>query len=283
MTSTSDSTPSFGGHFFVGTPVFFNEDAGGGGGGEPVVTAPEGGEPVVPAGGEPITPVVEGEPVVTPASTEPVVEPGDDTIPETLRPYIKQLRDEAADRRVALKPYEDVFGQLDPEESTALLSVIGGLVNEETAYEAAQQLKAVVESILGDGTEDPDRPLTRADLERIRKEEEAQAQQEQAVQAVLHEAAELGYPDGTREQRRLLDLAVNETAGDLKAAHAAIQAERDAIIADYAKQVMEGKAKWPTIAPATGGTPSDTTGEPPKSWAEARKASEARRKAAYGG
>jgi hypothetical protein len=58
-------------------------------------------------------------------------------------------------------------------------------------------------------------------------------------------------------------------------------AEKEAIIADYAKQVMEGKAKWPTLAPPVGATPADV-GEPPKTWAEARANAAARNKAVYG-
>jgi hypothetical protein len=287
-------TPNGGyGHFFptdrFATPVYFEEDGGAGAGGpsaSDVITAAgaeaDAGTGGNGPGGEPITPAPEGgsgEPVVTPESTP---DPADDTIPEALRPYVKQLRDEAAERRVALKPYEDVFGKFDAEESQALLKVIDGLTDESTQYEAATMLKQVVESILGDGSEDPDRPLTRADLERIEQQKQQQAQQEAAVQAVIKEATDLGYPEGTREHRRLLDVAVNETKGDLKAAHEAIQKEKDAIIAEYAKQVMEGKAKWPTLAPATGTTPADVSGEAPKTWAEARANAQARARAAAG-
>lgn len=293
-------TPSGGyGHFFptdrFATPVYFEGegDAGAGGAAAPAgAAAPEAGAAAEGAAGAPvITPpegaAPEGAEGAAAAATaagapvEPLPDPDDGTIPEALRPYVKQLRDEAAERRVTLKPYEDVFGKFEPEETQALLSVIGGLANEETQFEAATRLKAVVDSILGDGTEDPNRPLTRADLDRIEQTKQAKAQEEAAVTAVIKEATDLGYPEGTTAHRRLLDLAVNETGGDLKKAHEAIAAEREQIIADYAKQVMEGKAKWPTLAPPVGTTPANE-GAPPKTWAEARANSQARNKAVYG-
>ena len=51
-------------------------------------------------------------------------------------------------------------------------------------------------------------------------------------------------------------------------------------VVEYAQKVMDGKAKWPTMATPTGVTPADTTGGPPKTWAEARAASAARTQAA---
>lgn len=274
-------------------PIFYEGDAGGGagaGGDAPVVDAPVVDAPVGDAAPDAAAlaaaAAAAGDaPVDAPVSTdEPVVEGGDGDapdesgIPEHLRPYVKQLREEAAERRVAAKVYEEAFGAFDEGDREALLGVVAALGSEDTQLDAAQALKELAESILGD-VDDPDRPLTARDLER-REAAKAEAQrQEEAVNAVIKEATDLGYAEGTREQRRLLDLAVNETKGDLKAAHEAITAERDAVIAEFVKSVQEGKAKWPTLAPPPGVAPADITGGPPKTFAEARKATEARARA----
>lgn len=274
-------TPSFGGHFFTGgTPVYFEGDDGlGAGAPTPAAEVPPAGEPPTgepqivddqaSSGGEP-------EPPASPES-----DPDDGAIPEPLKPYVTKLREEAAERRVALKPYEEAFGNFEPAEQEALLEVIAGLGTEEGQFEAATRLKGVVDAIL-EGQDDPDRPLTARDLERREAEKEAKAQEEAAVQAVVNEAKELGYEENSKDYRRLMDLAVNETAGDLKKAHEALTAERDAIIAEYAKQVQEGKAKWPTLAPPPGGTPADPGGHAPKTWAEARHSAQARARAVPG-
>jgi hypothetical protein len=159
-------TPNEGGygHFFPtgfgSTPVYFAPDEGAPSGevAPAGVEGTEGGEPVVTpdpaaaaAAAAASTTAPEG---AAPAGAEPIPDPDDGTIPEALRPYVKQLRDEAAERRVSLKPYEDVFGKFEPEETQALLSVIGGLVRGD-AVRGGHPLKAVVESILGDGSEDP--------------------------------------------------------------------------------------------------------------------------------
>jgi hypothetical protein len=301
LTVTLNPQPSFGGHSFPDFmgPVYFEGDLGGGGGGvesapAPVVDAPVVDTPVVDTAPvtEPVTPAEPAPtgdaPVVdTPVSDAPVVvDPADDSIPEALRPYVKQLREEAAERRVALKPFEEAFSNYEPEQAQALLGVVAALSDPESQLDAATQLKELAEAILGDiDLNDPNRPLTRADLERIEADKQAKAQEEAAVQAVIAEATELGFPEGEGEAgrgyRRLMDLAVSETKGDLKAAAAIIQAERDAIIADYAKQVMEGKAKWPTLPPPVGDAPADITGAPPKTFAEARANAKARAEAAY--
>lgn len=286
-------TPINYGHFFptdrFASPVYFEGDDGAAAGGAAPAgdagaaaegAAAEAGASTegeqAPAGTEGAAPAAAG------GEQAPVADPDDGTIPEALKPYVHQLREEAASRRTALKPFEDVFGKFAPEESEALLRVIDGLTNEETQHESASLLKEVVEAILGDGTEDPNRPLTKADLDRMDKEKATKAEQEAAVQGVIKEAIDLGYPEGTREHRRLLDLAINETQGDLKKAHEAITAEKEATIAAFVKEVQEGKAKWPTLVAPAGVKPADVSGEPPKTWADARKNAEARRKAAFG-
>lgn len=288
MTVTLNPTPSFGGHTFPDFmgPVYFEEDGGLGDGPAPVT------DPVVtPAEADPapVDPPVSTDPAPEPApdpAPADIPDPDDGTIPEPLKPYVTKLREEAAERRVALKPFEEAFAPYDDAGRETLLNLVTSLASEETQHEAAQAMVELAKTILGDdlsGAEsDPNRPLTRADLDRIEATKQAKASEEAAVQAVVKEATDLGYEENSTPYRRLMDLAVNETGGDLAKAHEAIQAERDQIIADYAKQVQEGKAKWPTLAPQVGATPADVSGEAPKTWAEARHNAQARAAAARG-
>lgn len=241
-------------------------------------------EPEVPASPDPDPPTDPPPPVAEPA---PVAdpEPEDSTIPETLRPYVRQLRDEAAERRIAVKAYEEAFTGYGDDEKAAFLEIASGLASEDIGLqrEAAERMAAVAKEILGPDGDDPNRPLTRSDLERIEAQKQADALQEKAVQEVISEAKALGYEEGKPDYAQLMWRAQFETKGDLKAAHEAILQDRQAIIDQFAESVRKGSASWPVRpTPNTAGAvPDDQSGSSPKTWAESRAAAKARAEAAY--
>lgn len=243
---------------------------------------PESEVPAAPDEPDPADPPPPAEAPVPepPASTDPE----DSTIPETLRPYVKQLRDEAAERRIAVKAYEEAFTGYGDDERTAFLEIASGLASEDLAAqrEAAGRMAAVAKEILGPDGDDPNRPLTRSDLERIEAQKQADDLQEKAVQEVISEAKALGYEEGKPDYAQLMWRAQFETKGDLKAAHEAMLADQQRIIDQFAESVRKGSAKWPVRpTPNAGAVPDDASGSAPKTWAESRAAARARAEAAY--
>lgn len=117
------------------------------------------------------------------------------------------------------------------------------------------------------GDDDLDRPITRRELEQRESERAAAADtaraQEQAQSQILTDARALGYdPESTDPAERtradhLIWLAGFRTEGDLKAAHAVLEGERQAVIDGYLKDKRANASR--PAAPETGTAPSGQT------------------------
>lgn len=235
--------------------------------------------------------VAEAAPVVAPvvAETAPVVaaDPDDGTIPDTLRPYIEKLRKEAGDRRVALDPFEAAFTGYEADQREAFLTLAQNLASDDPAVQrtAAEFMNELAKGIIGDGSIDPDAPLTRADLERIETERATAAQTESEIQKVVSEVKALGYEEKTAAYANVLWRAQFETGGDIAKAHAAVQAEKQATIDEFVTSVNAGQAKWP-VRPTPGAAPADPSGgsqAAPKTIADAGARARARQAAVQEG
>lgn len=192
--------------------------------------------------------------------------------------YIQQLRDEAAERRVALKPYQDAFQGYSDEQRAAFFGLAQGLLSDPTA--TAQQLREIADQILGgdeagaavEPVEKGD-TLTRAEVEQLLADRESAAETERVAKAkeqeIISEAKELGYEAGSPEYRKLMFQAINYADYDLNKAHEQLEAEKQAIIDSY----VEGKGAGVRI-PRQGGVPVSQA-EPIKTMDEARAATEA--------
>jgi hypothetical protein len=209
--------------------------------------------------------------------------------------YIKQLRAEAAERRTALKPFNDAFDGYEDTEREFLLDLARGLkdpnARAETVARAMEVFKALtpeqqaeVTAAEGAEGEDLDRPMTLREYQEAqaktaeeRAAAETQAQIDADTKAVKQEATDLGYNEGTREYRRLMDVALHETKGDLKAAHEALEAERKTVIEGYLNE-KRGQRSQTLRNPGGTGAPADQS-TAPKTLAQAREATLARLKA----
>jgi len=259
---------------------------------DPVEPSAPAADPVVePVTTPEVSPAV--EPVVEPV-VEPEVDPFDDEATDTFeRAYVEKIRREAAERRTSLKPYEEAFAPFSEPEREVLMSLVRDIGNPETIGEAAQRMKDLAERILAPDEETPEpvTPEPTPEVEIPKTAEELQAfidkyvsdretasstaaaeakAQEDAVQAVIKETTDLGYEPGTREYETVLLRASQQFDGDVKAAHAAIEAEKQAVIDKFVEEAALKGAVFPKVAGGSG-APADPAGGHDKTWAGARK------------
>ncbi len=198
--------------------------------------------------------------------------------------YVKKLRQEAASYRTRAKQYE-VFESYD-EQDREVFKQIAALYQQDPA-KAAEYMEALAQGIKGSVAPPPpadpqpgeEAPLTRAEVARLLAERDKQAALAAETARIEAEAITLGYdpkaPAGTkanREYKYLIQTAMDETGADLKAAHEAILAERQAWIDQYVGAKAREQAGSP-VAPAAGaGTMPSQEREMPKSWSDTKKA-----------
>ncbi len=220
-------------------------------------------------------------------STDPAA--GQTQEPETFkREYVEELRRENARHRTTakeledrVKEYDSAFSAYTPEERAVLLDITRQLSDPATQPAVAKRLQAIADNILkgGDipkrptGEEDPNqKPLTRAEWERLQQERD----QEQQVNQLLDEVESLGYKPGTPDHAAFMAILMEpDVAGVVSKAQEKMnerkQAERQAIIDEYVKSVQEGKERWP--GSNTGALPGfQPPAETPKTPREATKA-----------
>lgn len=214
---------------------------------EPTI-APE--APAAPPAAAPAA-VTETVPTTPPAASAPAeVDPFDSPDTTTFdRNYVQKLREEAASRRTAVKPYEEAFSAYTEEQRAGWLSVARGLASDDDTAraEAAKVLFDVAQEILGAdhlATQTAEKPggepglgekqfLTEEQLEAKLAEREQAAALQREIAKVNEEVSALGYKEGTPDYQDLMWRAVNQHGNDIAKAHEARQAERQAIIDAY--------------------------------------------------
>lgn len=245
----------------------------------------------------PGTPEGSGNPVVPPsAETPPSAPPAEVDLETPLeeRTYTKaemqSVRAEAAARRVEardLKAAQDAwFDGLDDRGDFDYLLNMAKKLNTDP-HASRQELLDLAERLgkdLGVGTtpppaaDDKDKPLTRADLEKIDFDKEVARQQVLLKQ----EAASFSddtykFEDGREEFARLLWIAQNDPevskagAKRLESAAAKIKAHDEATgkaaVAAYIESVRSGASQFPPASAPAGGAPAAAPGAgSPKGW-----------------
>jgi len=233
-------------------------------------------EPVGPAP----APILKDEPAAEVVEETPTAE--QDMFP---RSYVEELRQEAADRRLQLREYEEAFGELDADDRSTVLEFFK-LQNAANRgdVEAAQQLEAFYQEDPEPIGEQP--PLTMEDFRAMAREEaqtliqtqQAQQFQAQAVQTVQDQAKTLGYELGSDDYVLLMKRANGldpEGVEDLlTTAHTQITAEketaRQAIIDAYIAEKEAVQSGSPALPQTNGATPS--LRETPRTFVDAREA-----------
>jgi hypothetical protein len=221
--------------------------------------------PVEGAPAEPAEPAVDDQPNVDVDDEDEFEEPGDESIPEELRGYVKHLRDREAKARIRARETAERFAaldRLDPADAQSFMLALEDVASGDPAAMAhAGEFFARVAGVLGydltpagdtpgepgdddeDGGDvdlddlDDDTPLTKGEVLRL-LEKQRQAEQE-AAEAAEREAAEkaaeaelfktladAGVPE--HDQLKVLIYA-NEAGGDTTKAIARYQAEIEQI------------------------------------------------------
>lgn len=207
------------------------------------------------------------------------VEPSlDGDLPEGVdrfdRAYVEKIRGEAAKYRTAAKPFTDAFDGYEESDREAILDLAKELLSDPQA--AGKRMLEASRSIAGDDFDtwiNPVTPefLTPETLEAQLAQREESARQKAEVEGIQREAKELGYEEGTADHAKLFFYAANETQGDMKAAHAKMEAEKQGIIDAYVASVKEKGGRFPATPTGVTGVPSNaaTNEGQPRTWAEA--------------
>lgn len=216
---------------------------------------------------------------------------GTPEIPEELRPYVKELREESAKYRTALKPYKEAFDGYPQEEVELLLNIVNGFKVDRDS--AAQQMRDLAFALLSDetgapteawekgapwireatdvgGTDNQDGTvsLTQEQIDEIvqkRIEEQfnqrsQQAEQEKYLEGLRTSAKELGYEPNTPMYEALLTEMVNSEV-DMETAH-------NNLVAQFQERFASGDApprEFPKPPQNVGGGQAQEPTEAPKS------------------
>jgi hypothetical protein len=204
------------------------------------------------------------------------------------RAYVEKLRKEAADRRTALreaeerwKDWNESLDGLDDDQRAAARE----LVTAAKSGDALSMLtiafgeEKAAEIMAGINAEQPAAPpaetLTRAELERVLAERDAQAAREAQIKAVESSAKDLGYDPkagpGTPERLayiELIEVARHRADGDFAKAHAMIEADRAAKTQKAIDDSVASKANGSPAAATNAAVPSDER-PPPRNIDEA--------------
>jgi hypothetical protein len=252
----------------------------------PAAEAPPAGAPAAeapPATGEPPAAATESEAGAQAHGFASL----DDAVAE-----VRKVREEAANRRVALKPYEEAFSGFDDESRGVYLELAKQIASGDPELQkaAAARFREIAERIDGSevstkptGEPDPkQKPLTIAEWESL----QAQAQQEAEIQAGIKQiesdaaAAGIDLYNSPTGAAYLWALQQPDVAGDHEKALELVEKERQAAVDAYAKKVAEGAEKWPSVAPSAAVAGDEAP--PPANWKDAAKRTQAFIKARAG-
>lgn len=212
------------------------------------------------------------------AEGEPATQDERDTFDRT---YVEKLRRESASYRERAKRYQEAFDGYEDGQVDAWLGLARQLREDPRA--TAQELQALAEQInqayeadleaREAETDQGEQYLTRAQVEEIFQERERQADLQRRVNQIEADARELGYnvaPDN-EDYQELLWVASRTESGDIRAAHAKIEARNQAI---YDRMIAKVSGN-PNRQVPTGTTPAQGEPQKPKTFAEANEALEA--------
>jgi hypothetical protein len=229
-------------------------------------------------------PVTEEAPPAGDAATE--TDPFESGADSFDRAYVERLRKESAQYRTKAKEFEPLAQAFEPynDEDRAVWNEAMRLFAEDPKA-GAEYMDKIVKAVQAGFekeraeaeapiTDDNDKPLTRAEYAALREAEKAQAAQDAEVARIESEAKELGYDPASDEYTYLLTVASRLQSGDIKEAHAKIEAAYQARIDKY----LAAKA---ADAEGAGAPPADAGDAPSgerliRSFKDAREAALAR-------
>jgi len=219
-----------------------------------------------PTANQPVT-----EPAAAPPPADPAAAGAPPAEPTTYdQAYVERLNREAAEWRTKAQTYEEAFAGYGEDDRETVLALARAL--QTSPLEAAELMEQAVRAIRGEESIEPaapaptpaaapaadDVPITKAQLEEFLAAREAAAQasaaEQQMIAAVQQEVRDAGYDPADSWGLRVMQLAAFQTGGDIKAAVALVDAEKQKIIDDYvAAKAADGGITTPAVG---GGIPS---------------------------
>lgn len=221
------------------------------------------------------------EPVVdAPVETDVSVDDIDfDAVPDEWRDKVRKLSSENKNLRDRFTPYRDTFDGLDDTTREGFLNVVNayksgdfenlarwmvgsaqGLAGDKfdsILSELTPKQQAQLEQAIEDVQDESSEPeyFGEEDIARIVEEriaaKEAERQQnsklEEQIRKINSELDELGYKEGL-ERKFVVQIAKEETNGDLKAAHEKYQT----LLADQAVRFLQSKSGQGSVVPENG-------------------------------
>lgn len=218
------------------------------------------------------------------AESAPPADPFDSGADQFDRAYVERLRGESASYRTKAKPYEDAFGGYTDEDRAVWFEAAKLLADDPKA--GGEYLRSVADAVLKQFEDaavaapaappsGDDQPFTRAEYRAMQEADRAAAVEAANLARIEGEARELGYTDLTSRQYRLLLMTAAELpSGDLKEAHALLEADRDKQVAEYLARKAADADENPTPPAGSGFAPSGEIQI--RTFEDARKALEAR-------
>ena len=201
--------------------------------------------------------------------TAPVVneEVNIDELPENIREYIGELREEAKDRRKTHEPYKEAFQHYNEAERDYLLKLVNAVATDQEV--GARAMKQLAEHLLGETDEQPEAKTVSNDqltLDIPEEEElisaseidtivQEQIRKQDMIKDVHEKSRALGFEPNTPECKVMWDIALTPALnGDLeKAAELARAYLGDGAPPDPNAEVEEAPAKeFPTSATISG-------------------------------
>lgn len=146
------------------------------------------------------------------------------TLPPAVQGYIKDLREEARDRRKALEPFKQVFDQYNARETDILLTMVNDLAVDQTAGATTmlnfakqllgedvtkEEVQAVAEAVEEEAEE---KGLTPEEVQQMIKQ---QTEQEKMIARVHEETQKLGFDPQSEQAHKLWDMAISLQEEDL--------------------------------------------------------------------
>jgi hypothetical protein len=205
-----------------------------------------------PAEGKtPPAPAPAPAPATPPAPTgdAPTDDPFDKGADSFDRAYVEKLRQESARYRTEAKTFKEAFDGLDQGDQQAFLELAQLYKTDPNA--AGKWMRENGDALLAaiGGSEEPpiptgddDKPLTRAELNKILADQERSRTESAAVQSVNQQVTELGLDPASHAGKALMLRALDEHDGDIAAAHKAITDEQAAAKKAAIDEYLAGKA-----------------------------------------
>lgn len=216
---------------------------------------------MIEAAGEEAPAPAAPEAPAAPAAPEGVVEPVEagGAEPDTFdRKYVEELRKEAAKYRTKAKEFE-AFESYSDEDRQVWATLAQTLLDDPKA--AAKYMKDIADHLLGDGTEETEDSGAEPEYLTVQKFEQMQKEADTAkkVQKIESDARGMGYDTDSTDYMHLLMVANRETAGDIRAAHDRIEAQKQSWIDNFVAQKAKEAEGSPGVAGSSGFAPAQGT------------------------